>query len=88
MAQNINKVQYVHMVNSMAGQASLVGEINQFLQNTLSVAISMSRSNPNRRSTMLHNANLDIRGDENKGMYSAWQELVNYLIMKKLCAES
>ena len=83
MAQNINNVQYVHMANPGVGQAPPPGQTYQLPQNSLAGPISMSRSNPNSRSTTLHKENMGIGGEENKGMYSAWRDLAKDLMIAR-----
>ena len=83
MAQNINNVQYVHMANPGVGQAPPPGQTYQLRQNSLAGPISMSRSNPDSRSTTLHKANMGIGGNANKGMYSAWRDLAKDLMIAR-----
>ena len=83
MAQNINNVQYVHMANPGVGQAPPPGQTYQLPQNSLAGPISMSRSNPDSRSTTLHKANMGIGGNANKGMYSAWRDLAKDLMIAR-----
>ena len=83
MAQNINNVQYVHRANPGVGQAPPPGQTYQLLQNSLTGLISMSRSNPISISTTLHKENMGIGGEENKGIYGAWQDLAKDLIIAR-----